>query len=203
MKKIIFKTDVIKGTRQFDKDSIIEGTLLYVGETHDLDRYPHSCPYLVFELKDGSIESFLLGAEVSVLGEDGISTVLTAKAPKQGNVAYGLFEKYLISTTNLQPISADARFFAVRYDEQTEIGSRIRTALKAFLDAVKDINQEQYLMREIQVFENTYIPEHKETYEEQEANRQRQAEAVREAKEYEKSMEWYEKEGVPRPDLQR
>ena len=88
MKKIIFKTDVIKGTRQFDKDSIIEGTLLYVGETHDLDRYPHSCPYLVFELKDGSIESFLLGAEVSVLGEDGISTVLTAKAPKQGNVAY-------------------------------------------------------------------------------------------------------------------
>lgn len=103
MKKIIFKTDVIKGTRQFDKDSIIEGTLLYVGETHDLDRYPHSCPYLVFELKDGSIESFLLGAEVSVLGEDGISAVLTAKAPKQGNVAYGLLKSILFPLPTFNP----------------------------------------------------------------------------------------------------
>lgn len=203
MKKIIFNTDVIKGKRQFDKGSVVEGTLLYVGETHDLDRYPHSCPYLVFELKDGTIESFLLNAEVSVLTDDGMSTVLTTKASKQGNVAYGLFEKYLISTTNLQPIPADARFFAIRYDEQTEIGSRIRTALKTLLDSLKDINQEQYLMREIQVFENSYVPEHKETYEEQEAKRVKEAEAARETKELEKSMEWYEKEGVPRPDLKK
>lgn len=203
MKKILFKADVIKGKRQFDKGQVLDAAILYVGETHDLDRYPYSCPYVVVELGDGSVESFLLNAEIAITGDDGISTVLTTKAPKQGNVAYGLFEKYLISTTNLQPIPTGARFFAVRYDEMTPIGARVRNALKSFLGALEDIQNEPFLMREIQVFENQYHPEEVETYEQQEAKRLADAEAARLQKEIDKSMEWYEREGVQRPDRQK
>lgn len=39
MKKILFKADVIKGKRQFDKGQVLDAAILYVGETHDLDSF--------------------------------------------------------------------------------------------------------------------------------------------------------------------